>query len=48
MQHVMTKAQSKQTSIYLETAQPSNIPFYTNLGFKVLRELIEPESKLPL
>lgn len=48
MQHVMTKAQNIRTSIYLETAQSSNIPFYTNLGFKVLKELIEPESKLPL
>jgi ribosomal protein S18 acetylase RimI-like enzyme len=48
MQHVMTKAQHDQKSIYLETAQPSNIPFYTNLGFKVLRELTEPESTLQL
>jgi ribosomal protein S18 acetylase RimI-like enzyme len=48
MQHVMTKAQNNQTSVYLETAQPSNIPFYTNLGLKVHRELTEPESKLPL
>jgi ribosomal protein S18 acetylase RimI-like enzyme len=48
MQHVMTKAQNNQTSIYLETAQPSNIPFYTNLGFKVYRELTEPQSKIPL
>jgi ribosomal protein S18 acetylase RimI-like enzyme len=48
MQHVMAKAQNHQSSMYLETAQPSNIPFYTNLGFKVHRELTEPESKLPL
>jgi ribosomal protein S18 acetylase RimI-like enzyme len=48
MQHTMAKAQNNQTSIYLETAQPSNIPFYTILGFKVCRELTEPQSKLPL
>jgi ribosomal protein S18 acetylase RimI-like enzyme len=48
MNHVMEKARNEQTSIYLETAQPSNIPFYTKLGFKVLRELTEPQSKLQL
>ena len=48
MQHVMTKAQKEKSSIYLETAQPANIPFYTNLGFKVVRELTDAESQLPL
>ena len=48
MQNVMEKAQNNQTSIYLETAQASNIHFYTSLGFKVIRELTDPESKLPL
>jgi ribosomal protein S18 acetylase RimI-like enzyme len=48
MQHVTTKAQNEHTSIYLETAQPDNLPFYTNLGFKVVRELMEPQSGLPL
>ncbi|ULQ55850.1 GNAT family N-acetyltransferase [Flavihumibacter rivuli] len=48
MQHILTKAQGNQTSVYLETAQPSNIKFYSSLGFTVLRELTEPKSKLPL
>ena len=48
MQHTMTKAQNEHTSIYLETAQPGNIPFYTNLGFKLAREVTEPGSELPL
>lgn len=48
MQHVMEKAQRQQTSVYLETAQASNIHFYSGLGFEVIRELIDPASKLPL
>ncbi len=48
MLHIMEKAQKDHTNIYLETVQPSNIHFYTKLGFKVLRELTHPGSKLPL
>lgn len=48
MQHVMDITQKEQTSIYLETAQPSNINFYTSLGFKVIREVTDPGSQLPL
>ncbi len=48
MQSVMEKAQRHHVSIYLETAQPFNLHFYTKLGFKVIRELTDPESKLPL
>jgi ribosomal protein S18 acetylase RimI-like enzyme len=48
MQPVMEKAQTQQTPIYLETAEPSNVHFYTRLGFQVIRELVEPVSGLPL
>jgi ribosomal protein S18 acetylase RimI-like enzyme len=48
MKPVIDKARSKQTPIYLETAEPSNISFYTKLGFSVIRELTEPDSGLKL
>jgi ribosomal protein S18 acetylase RimI-like enzyme len=48
MQTVINKAQKRKTNIYLETAAPDNIPFYTGLGFKIIRELTDPVSKLPL
>jgi ribosomal protein S18 acetylase RimI-like enzyme len=48
MQHVIEKAQKDRVSVYLETAQPSNIHFYTRLGFKIMQELTDPVSRLPL
>jgi GNAT superfamily N-acetyltransferase len=42
MQHVMAKAQNHQSSMYLETAQPSNIlifPFIQTLGSKYIGNL---------
>jgi len=48
MKPVIDKARSTQTPIYLETAEASNVSFYTKLGFRVIRELAEPESGLKL
>jgi len=48
METVLSKTKGTQTPVYLETAAPSNIPFYQSLGFKVIRELTEPVSKLRL
>lgn len=48
MKPVIDKACSQKTPIYLETSEPSNISFYTKLGFRVLRELKEPDSGLKL
>ncbi len=48
MKPVIDKACSKKTPVYLETAEPSNISFYTKLGFRVVRELADPDSGLKL
>ncbi len=48
MQAVIKKAAAEGTAVYLETAGPSNIPFYRSLGFTLLRELTDPASGLPL
>jgi ribosomal protein S18 acetylase RimI-like enzyme len=48
MEPVINKARVLKTPIYLETAEPSNIQFYTKLGFKIVRELTEPKSGLML
>ena len=48
METVMNNAEKNRYPIYLETAEPSNVQFYQNLGFRVLRETIEPVSQLPL
>lgn len=45
---VLEKAHVKKESIYLETAEPSNIFFYTILGFRIVKEFIEPHSGLKL
>ena len=46
LQPVMNKATANGNSIYLETAQPLNVPFYQRLGFKILKEIEEPVSGL--
>jgi 2'-5' RNA ligase len=48
MPPVMERARQQQAPVYLETAEPANIPFYTQLSYRVLRELTEPVSQLPL
>jgi len=48
MQPIIEKAKAAQTPIYLETFEQANIQFYTKLGFRVVRELIEPVSNLPV
>ena len=45
---VLEKAQLKNEPIYLETAEPSNVAFYSKLGFKIIKELTEPLSGLKL
>lgn len=44
----LEKAQRAGCPVYLETGQPSNVPFYTGLGFKVVRALKDPSSGLDL
>lgn len=48
MQPILTVAAEDGLPCYLETAQPSNISFYKHLGFRVVRESMEPTSKLKL
>lgn len=48
LQLVLTRAKENKIPIYLETAEPSNVLFYQKIGFRILRELIEPKSKLRL
>lgn len=45
---MLDHAREARHPCYLETAQPSNVPFYEHLGFRVLRHVVEPESGLPL
>ena len=44
MQPIFERSASDGTPIYLETAEPKNVPFYEKLGFKVLRDMVEPTS----
>ena len=46
--HALDKARASKTPIYLETAQPANVPFYTSAGFKIISRLREPQSGLDL
>ena len=48
LQPVIAKAMAGGFPIYLETAQPANVSFYKKIGFKLLRELNEPNSGLDL
>lgn len=48
MQPIFERSASEGTPIYLETAQPKNVQFYEKLGFKVLRDVIEPSSNVRL
>ncbi|WP_052323973.1 N-acetyltransferase [Flavihumibacter sp. ZG627] len=45
---VIEKAAADGIPVYLETAQPTNVSFYQHLGFRILRDLIEPVSGLRL
>jgi len=44
----LERAAASKLPAYLETAAPTNVRFYEGLRFKVVRELIEPTSRLPL
>jgi ribosomal protein S18 acetylase RimI-like enzyme len=48
MQPVFERSAAEGTPIYLETAQPKNVAFYEKLGFRVLRDVIEPSSGVRL
>ena len=48
LQPVLDRAAVEGLPCYLETAQPTNIPFYQRLGFRVLVEAVEPTSGLRL
>ena len=36
------------TACYLETSQPANVSFYEKLGFRIVRELVDPVSGLTI
>lgn len=48
MKPVIDKACMTRIPLYLETADPANIPFYQKLGFQMVRELMHPGSGLNL
>jgi ribosomal protein S18 acetylase RimI-like enzyme len=48
LEPVLERSRAEMIPVYLETAQPSNVSFYKNVGFDVLRELTEPSSTLPV
>ncbi len=41
---IFERSADDRTPIYLETGQPKNVAFYEKLGFRVLRDVIEPSS----
>ena len=45
---ILEQADLHGVPCYLETAQPRNIGFYEHLGFRVLREVVAAEGRLPL
>jgi GNAT superfamily N-acetyltransferase len=48
LQPVMDRADAAGQPCYLETAQPTNVPFYQHLGFRQVVETREPKSGLQL
>jgi len=48
LEPVMKKAEANGEPVYLETAQPANVSFYEKQEFRVLREVIDPQSGLKL
>ena len=48
LQPVLDRARNSGHPCYLETAQPENVPFYQHLGFRLLRDLVDPTSSLRL
>jgi ribosomal protein S18 acetylase RimI-like enzyme len=45
---VLERAAAAGQPCYLETAQPANVGFYRALGFRVVRDMLEPGSGLRL
>jgi ribosomal protein S18 acetylase RimI-like enzyme len=48
LQANLDRAEADGVPCYLETTQPKNVTFYQRLGFRVLREAVEPESGLTI
>ena len=46
LEPVIGRADAARMSCYLETSQPANVTFYTHLGFRVLRDVVDPPSGL--
>lgn len=46
LQPMLDRADAAGEPCYLETTQPKNVTFYQRLGFRVLREDVEPASGL--
>lgn len=47
LRSVLARADESGTPCYLETANGRNVPFYRRHGFDVVREGVEPSSRLP-
>jgi ribosomal protein S18 acetylase RimI-like enzyme len=45
---LLEEARRDKLPCYLETAQPQNVEFYRHLGFRVLRDIVDPRSGLRL
>jgi GNAT superfamily N-acetyltransferase len=48
LEPVMSQARADGTPIYLETAHPRNVSFYQKMGFRLLREVVEPAGGLKM
>jgi ribosomal protein S18 acetylase RimI-like enzyme len=48
LEPILTRARADGDPVYLETAQPNNISFYQKMGFRLLRELVEPTGGLKM
>ncbi|CAN5128123.1 GNAT family N-acetyltransferase [soil metagenome] len=44
MRPIFERSAAEGVPIYLETAQPKNVTFYERLGFRLLRDMVEPSS----
>ena len=45
---ILSQAKADGLPVYLETSQPANVSFYQKMGFRVLRELVEPSSSVTM
>lgn len=48
LRHMLARADAEQLPCYLETAEPSNVPFYRKYGFEIVVAEVEAESGVPI